>query len=135
MPESSDYGVLVSTLIRDGRKRALVGLWLDALEQLPAQFALATAEREATGPGALVANRDFQVGTLRELFGQIRAASNTPLSPEDPAVLLSQASVRDRAAAVRSEIITRTREWLAADDRSVEIHDLVLGILRINKGN
>jgi hypothetical protein len=123
------YRSLIATLISDGRKGALVGLWLDALGQLPAQFALAAAEQEATGPGALVRNRDFQCDVLRELFQQVRAASIAPIASDDPAVLLSQASVRDRAAAVRSEIVARTREWLAADEHPREVRELVMDIL------
>ena len=125
----SEYRDLITMLIRDGRKAALVGLWLDALDQLPAQFALAAAEQEATGPGALASNRDFQCDVLRELFKQVRAVSTAPIASDDPATLLSQASTRDRAAAAASEIMARTREWLAAGDRPVEIRELVLGIL------
>jgi hypothetical protein len=129
VPESSDCGVLITTLIRDGRKGALTGLWLDALGQLPAQFALAAAEQEATGPGALARNRDFQCDVLREIFQQVRAASLAPIASDDPAALLSQASVRDRAAAVRSEVVARTREWLATGEQPAEVRELVSGII------
>ncbi len=131
LPEAGldDYRSVVAKLVRDGRQWALCALWLDALEQLPAQFAAAAAEQEASGPGAITVNRDFQVGTLREVFAQVRAASRLPLDSEDPGVLLYQASTRDIAAAAWSWIVALTTQWLGQERRADDVRDVVEGIL------
>jgi hypothetical protein len=125
----NEYRSLVATLIRDGRRFALFGLWLDALEQLPAQVALAAAEQAATGPGALAANRDFQCDVLREVFRQLSEASQSNITAEDLGTKLYQASTQDRAAAARSEILDWTERWLKIEVRAPEVRELVIGII------
>src|ERR1700733_7718544 len=128
--DRDDYRSLIAKLIRDGRQWALASLCLDALEQLPAQFALAAAEQEATGPGASTANRDFQVATLRELFAQVRAASRAPLdSEEDSGELLYQTNTRDRAEFARSQIVGLTTQWMGEGKPANDVRDVLLGIL------
>jgi hypothetical protein len=108
------YRDLVATLIRDGRQKALVGLWLDALIQLPPLYSLTVMEET---PGELTRNFDFQVDVLRELSRQVRAASLGQPTASEPGEMLFQTNRREKAEAVRSRIVTETREWLAAGER------------------
>jgi hypothetical protein len=102
---------------RDENHRALtvqgtVALFLNELMQLPAVYSRCLTEV----PDAPGESLEARVGTLRELFKQMREAGIKPVTAQEPSEM-RQTESREIARAVRSGIIEKTREWLAAGEQ------------------
>ena len=117
MAEPWDYHELVEKLIKDSRQQALVGLWCDILEQLPALRSLAVAELRRTPRGAMSENLRVQRDILRDLFRQVDGASRgkPKLALNEPTLETAAIqSLCETAGIVREQIIVRTKEQLTA---------------------
>jgi hypothetical protein len=118
MMEPSEYHELVGKLIKDARQRALIGLWCDTLERLPALRILASAERKTVfAGGAMTATPQFEQAILRDLFEQVDAACRGALAtgPDEPTLEATLVqNLRETANVAREGIIARTREHLAS---------------------
>ena len=121
MTDVREYHKLVGTLVQDARQNALIGLWCDILNQLPALRIFESAERKKTAFAAGAMSEAFQAqrAILRDLFQQVDAACRGTVKrgidePTLEAELLQ--NLRESADVARQGIIARTKEYLLAMD-------------------
>jgi hypothetical protein len=134
MADMREYHELISALVEDARQKALIGLWCDVLDQLPALRVFASAERKTAFTGGAMADAlKNQRAVLRDLFRQVDAACRGRVQRDIDETTLESTllqNLRESANVARDGIIARTKEYLLAmeEGQRASVRELVTEI-------